>query len=317
MINKKLKVADRIEITVLIDNYTDALLMFSDNVVMRADIPMSKSLLAEHGFSLLVRAYSGDEVQSVLLDTGASKTCLFHNAELLEINLEEIETVVVSHGHFDHFGGLIDFLKSSNKPREVVLHPDAFAYRRLNLPGRPSPIVMATLEQDAIIATRAKLTLSRSAYLPGSGMVMTSGEVERTTDFEKETIFTEILNDGEWRIDPFIDDQGIALNLKDKGLVVISGCAHSGIVNLVKHFQKKTNVDKVHAIMGGFHLSGPAYEAIIDPTVKAMKLIGPSYVVPMHCTGKKAINRFDREMPDQVLVNCVGTKYVFSPDSHL
>jgi len=93
--------------------------------------------------------------------------------------------------------------------------------------------------------------------------------------------------------------------------VVLSGCAHAGIINTVKHAQKVSHTEKVHAVLGGFHLTGALFEPIIDPTIAEMKSVGPDYVVPMHCTGWKAITRFAEEMPEQFQLNTVGTTYTF------
>ena len=111
--------------------------------------------------------------------------------------------------------------------------------------------------------------------------------------------------------DPFFDDRGIAVNVKNKGLVVIGGCSHAGIVNTVKHAQKVTRTEQVHAILGGFHLTGAIFEPIIGPTIDEIKKIKPDFVVPMHCTGWKAINQFAQAMPEQFLLNSVGTTYIF------
>ena len=101
------------------------------------------------------------------------------------------------------------------------------------------------------------------------------------------------------------------INVKGKGLVVISGCAHAGIINTVEYARKITGVDTVHAVIGGFHLTGPFFEPVIQPTIDAMKEIGPEYVIPLHCTGWKAMNRFAEEMPGQFILNTVGTTYTF------
>ena len=144
-----------------------------------------------------------------------------------------------------------------------------------------------------------------------SDLVSVLGQVERVTEFEKGFPWAEALIDDEWVVDPFIDDQGVAVKVKGRGLVVISGCAHTGIINTVKHARKVTGTDKVHAVLGGFHLTGPLFEPIIGPTIEETKRIGPDYIVPMHCTGWKAITQFATEMPEQFLLNVVGTTYVF------
>jgi 7,8-dihydropterin-6-yl-methyl-4-(beta-D-ribofuranosyl)aminobenzene 5'-phosphate synthase len=112
-------------------------------------------------------------------------------------------------------------------------------------------------------------------------------------------------------VDPFHDDQGLAVNVKDKGLVVIGGCSHAGIINTVRHLQRVAGGERVHAVLGGFHLTGSLFEPIIGPTIREMKRLGPDFVVPMHCTGWKAINQFAAEMPGQFILNTEGTTYVF------
>jgi 7,8-dihydropterin-6-yl-methyl-4-(beta-D-ribofuranosyl)aminobenzene 5'-phosphate synthase len=152
---------------------------------------------------------------------------------------------------------------------------------------------------------------AKEASTLASGLVLVTGEVERVTDFERGFPWAEAKIDGHWAVDPFHDDQGVAVKVKDKGLVVIGGCSHAGIINTVKQAQGVTRSDAVHAVLGGFHLTGPVFEPIIEPTVEEMKKISPDYVIPMHCTGWRAINQFAKEMPGQFLLNSVGTTYIF------
>lgn len=167
------------------------------------------------------------------------------------------------------------------------------------------------LDEMALKETGVALHKAREASLLASGHVLIAGDVERVTDFEKGFLWAEAKIDGAWVVDPFHDDQGIAVNVKGKGLVVIGGCSHAGIINTVKYAQKATRIKKVHAILGGFHLTGPLFESIIEPTIEEMKKIDPDLIVPMHCTGWKAINQFAMKMPEQFRLNSVGTTYVF------
>ena len=144
-----------------------------------------------------------------------------------------------------------------------------------------------------------------------SGRLLVLGEIERIREFEKGMPGMEAEIKGLWVKDPFSDDRGVALKIKNKGLVVIGGCSHAGIINTVKHAQKATGTPKVHAVLGGFHLTGPMMEPVIGPTIREIKEIGPEYVVPTHCTGWRAINQFANEMPEQFILNTVGTTYVF------
>jgi len=305
--------ADKLEVTVLIDNYTDLLLMDSTEVVKRPPLQLvaEKAPLAEHGLSCLLKVYVGSEEHVVLLDAGISTTCLLHNADALGADLSKVEAVVVSHGHFDHFGGLIGVLNRAKKGIPLVLHPDAFLHARVNIPFLGPPIYMSPLHGKALKQTGVRLRKAKEASTLASHLILVLGVVERVTDFEKGVPFLEVKIGGEWVPDPFLHDQGVAVKVKGRGLVVISGCAHAGIINTVKYAQKVAAMDKVHAVLGGFHLTGAIMEPNVGPTIEEMKKIGPDFVVPMHCTGWKAINRFAQEMPEQFLLNSVGTTYVF------
>jgi 7,8-dihydropterin-6-yl-methyl-4-(beta-D-ribofuranosyl)aminobenzene 5'-phosphate synthase len=151
----------------------------------------------------------------------------------------------------------------------------------------------------------------REDSILASGCVLVLGEIDRITEFEKGMPGMEAEIKGQWVKDPFSDDRGVALKIKNKGLVVIGGCSHAGIINTVKHAQKATGTPKVHAVLGGFHLTGPMMEPVIGPTIGEMKKIGPDYIVPTHCTGWRAINQFAKEMPEQFILNTVGTTYIF------
>jgi 7,8-dihydropterin-6-yl-methyl-4-(beta-D-ribofuranosyl)aminobenzene 5'-phosphate synthase len=244
------------------------------------------------------------------MDAGVSTTCLSHNADVLKVDLSKVESVVLSHGHFDHFGALAEFLGHATKRIPLILHPDAFLERRINVP-RIGIVDTPRLEELALKETGVALHKAKEASTLASDLILASGEVQRVTAFEKGFPWAEAKIDDKWVVDPFHDDQGVAVKVKGRGLIVIGGCSHSGIINTVKHVQRVARTSKVHAVLGGFHLTGGIFEPIIGPTIEEMKEIGPDFVVPMHCTGWKAINQFAEVMPEQFLLNTVGTTYVF------
>ena len=307
----KLREADRLEVTILVDNYTDLLLVQNTEVVKRPRFTLPNAPLAEHGLSCLLKVSEDSQEHLLLMDAGIGAICLLHNSNLLKVDLSQIESVVLSHGHFDHFGGLPALLDRAYEGISIVLHPEAFLQRRLNFPAIGTPVEMPGLDEDVLKEAGAVLHKNKEASTLASNLVLVTGEVERVTDFEQSFPWAEAKIDGQWVVDPFHDDQGIAVKIKDKGLVVIGGCSHVGIINTIKQAQKVAQTETVHAVLGGFHLSGPVFEPIIEPTVEEMKKIGPDYVVPMHCTGWKAINQFAKEMPGQFLLNSVCTTYVF------
>ncbi|OPY35360.1 MAG: 7,8-dihydropterin-6-methyl-4-(beta-D-ribofuranosyl)-aminobenzene-5'-phosphate synthase [Methanoregula sp. PtaU1.Bin051] len=310
MTGPQLKPADRVEITVLVDNYTDLLLPQSTPVDRRLPYDPNRRLLAEHGLSCMIRVFAGKKEHAVLLDTGLSCECLPWNARQLGISLGAIEAVVLSHGHYDHTGSLECVVSGAGRQVPLIAHPDAFLRRRKNVPSegvfdQPHPDAVALKKAGADIKMRSDLSILAAGHL------LVTGEVERLTPFEKGMPGGEIEKDGTWIPDPFLDDQALVINVKDKGLVVLSGCAHAGIINTAEYAKKITGIDRVHAVLGGFHLSGKAFEQAVPLTIDAMKMIGPDYVVPMHCTGWHTINRFMAEMPGKCILNTVGTTYVF------
>ena len=310
---------DHAEVTVLVDNYTDLLLQDTDQI-KRMRIAPPDAPKAEHGLAYLVTVQAGEKKHTILMDAGISGECLNHNAALLPKSLagafgvvkhriEDVESIVLSHGHFDHFGGLKTYLSNAGKRLPMVLHPGAFVERRVKL-GPETYVPMPSLTEEDLTAAGVDLDKRDKPSTVAGGMILVSGTVERTTDFETGSPGLESRQNGEWKPDLFEDDQAIAFRLKDKGLVVLGGCSHSGIINTVRHLAKTSSTEQIHAVIGGFHLSGPG-EKLIDPTVKAMQIIDPELIVPTHCTGWKAINTFAKAMPDRFALNTVGTTFLF------
>ncbi|MDH4203907.1 MAG: MBL fold metallo-hydrolase [Desulfobacteraceae bacterium] len=316
-VSVSLKTVDRVEITTLIDNYVDVLLPSTD-VITRP--PLSKegkvkadTFLAEHGLSLLVTVYQGEDKHSILLDTGYTKIGVLHNIEQLGLNIDDIEAIVLSHGHMDHTGTLYGILDKISRTIPLVLHPGAFVYPRYTRqPDGSKNIWPQTLAKDELEQKNVEIIESETPICIADDMIMVTGEVERATPFEKGMPNALMEKNGELVQDPILDDQAIVMKLREKGLVVISGCAHAGIVNTLMFAQKTTGEQKIHAVLGGFHLSGPFFEKFHDPTVDALKKIDPDVLIPMHCTGWKAIQRFQKEFPESFVLNSVGSKMMFS-----
>jgi 7,8-dihydropterin-6-yl-methyl-4-(beta-D-ribofuranosyl)aminobenzene 5'-phosphate synthase len=312
-----LKTVDRIEITTLMDNYVDLLLPSTDTIIRP---PLAKegkinadTFLAEHGFSVLVTVYQGENKHTILFDTGYTKVGVLHNMALLGVNIEEIEAIVLSHGHMDHTGTLHGILDKIPHTISLVLHPGIFQHPRYTRrPDGAKSIWPRTIVKDDLNEKNVDIIESETPVCLADDMIMVTGEVERTTPFEKGMPNALMEKNGELVQDPIIDDQAIAMKLKGKGLVVISGCAHAGIVNTLMFAQKTTGEQKIHAVLGGFHLSGPFFEKFHDPTVDALKKIDPDVLMPMHCTGWKAIHRFQKEFPESFVLNSVGSKVMLS-----
>jgi len=305
-----LKPVDRIEFTILVDNYTDMLLVDQTDHVKRPKPEKGLTLVAEHGFSVLIRVWDGDESHCILMDTGATDYPFFENADRLGIGLDPIEEIVLSHGHFDHFGSLVPLLRKQTTRIAIHMHPDSFHERRKKNPDG-SYTNLLSLNRDLLTNVGAILNLSTEPSMIANRHILLTGEIERTTSFEQGSPVLEIFEKGEWIKDHFRDDQSLVMILKDHGLVVLSGCAHAGIINSVEYARKITGIDIIHALLGGFHLSGPGLRDVILPTVEAMRDFEPEWVVPMHCTGWEATSRFMEAMPGRVILNTVGTRYCF------
>lgn len=302
---------DEVRVTTITDNSLDVL-MASTEVAKR--FPLSRDLfehdlpVAEHGYSVLIRARRGDSWATVLFDTGVSRKGLLWNLDALGIDATSIQAIVLSHGHPDHamgFLGLVDRLGPRSIP--LVIHPDAYLERKAVFPNGEELFLPPPRRSD-FRRENLELIESVNPSMLVDGMVLVSGEVARTTDFERGMAVHYAKRDGVWGPDPLIpDDQCAILNVRGKGLVVITGCGHSGIVNVTRNAQRLTGIDTIHAIMGGFHLTGRSFETIIPATVAALKAINPRYLIPGHCTGWSAVHQIARAMPDAFVQNSVGT----------
>lgn len=315
-----LSLVERIEITTLMDNYTDILLPSTEVMKRhpladsrkRSDSRPREQPLAGHGFSLLIETYlhGSGEKHTVLLDAGFPVLGMEYNWRVLGVDLAAIDTVMLSHGHADHFAALGSFLASRGIPIPLVVHPEAFQKRALIFPDGTRADVERLPPADALAEMGANLVLTTEPHPLAPGLFST-GEVTRSTSFERPPAMAHIHLDGEWVPDPFHDDQGIVAHLRGKGLVIIAGCAHAGIVNTVRHAQAITGEPRIHAIVGGFHLTG-APPAQVEATIDELAAVAPSLIVPAHCTGFNAQCEFARRFPDRFALNSVGTRIVLA-----
>jgi len=311
-----LKAVDKLEILTLQDNYIDIAAMDNSEMVHRAmplkDGEVKNSILAEHGFCALVSVTAGSETRSILFDFGFSAHGAAANADALDVDLSKVETLVLSHGHMDHFGGLSSLVERvGRKNLELILHPTAFRKPRYIKASEKLKFTLPALNKEAVQAAGVSIVESKDPRPLLEGLLLFLGEVPKESKFEKGFPRMYYDEDGQSHWDPIEDDTAIAANVRGKGLVVLSGCAHSGIINTVKFAQKTTGIDNIFAVMGGFHLTGADFEPIIEPTTQALKALDPEYVIPTHCTGRKATMYLEKEMPDQFLLNMSGTRMVF------
>lgn len=312
-----LQEVDKVEILTLQDNYIDIAAFDGTETVQRAmplkDMEIKNSVLAEHGFSAVVTVTRDDRARSILFDFGFSEQGAAFNADALGVDLSAVEATVLSHGHMDHFGGMVPLTERIGKKGiELVLHPAALRKPRYVKISEELKLNMPPLTQERLQEAGVTVSASGEPRLLLDGSVLYLGEIPKKTDFEKgfPRMFYEDRGQEKW--DPIEDDTAIVAHVKGQGLVILSGCAHSGIINTARYAREVTGVDRVHVVMGGFHLTGADFEPVIEPTIEGLKDLAPRYVIPTHCTGRKAIMQIEKEMPGQFLLNMSGTKMVFA-----
>jgi 7,8-dihydropterin-6-yl-methyl-4-(beta-D-ribofuranosyl)aminobenzene 5'-phosphate synthase len=325
--NRDSECVEQVSLTVLVDNKADLIVDSSEKIKYFTEKP----LLAEHGFSVLIQI--DDSGENILWDAGVSKVALIENMRRMRLDFRSISKIALSHGHSDHYAAMTALLNEMNLSPEVkewgkkvakedieewiaecqipiVSHPSAFRERwwRKDDGTLVGPILPPPEQEWK--AAGAKIIYSQEPYRLTHGC-WTTGFVPRTS-FEKSGRPTKLLyRDGSDFIpDDLEEDQAIVMNVKDKGLIILSGCAHSGIVNTVNYAKEFTGIDTVYAIAGGFHLARASHEEI-SKTIDYLKKGKPTCVIPSHCTGFRAASQIAHEMPDEFIEGIVGATYVF------
>lgn len=258
-------------------------------------------LLAEYGLSIVVET---DDV-NILFDTGASISASY-NADVLGIDLSKIDKVVLSHGHYDHTGGLRQILGKMGKEVEIIAHPDIWAAKYSRSQGQKDRYNGIPFQRQELERLGANFNLTTKPVRI-TDSIMTTGEVPMVTDFEEiEPVFF-VKQDSGWQPDKLLDDQALIINAKP-GLIVILGCAHRGPINTLYYAQQLTGVKSIHTVLGGAHLIH-ASEERIWLTIAALKELGVQRLGLCHCTGLPAIMLIAHEFEDKFFFNNAGTRF--------
>ena len=319
-----LEPVERVSITTVVDNVSDMLAADSGPAHRRPlarwpwrDAPTTvegrvpDGPKAEHGFSALVEVTrAGGSVHRLLFDTGVTPDGMVENMRRMDLDPGGVEAVVCSHGHFDHTTGLDGFARAVGRANlPVVIHPEFWSKRRIALPGR-EPWELPTPSRPALEGAGFEIVEADKPSFLLEGCLLVTGEVARTTDFEAGFPVHQAERNGAWEPDPLIlDDQALVVHVRGRGLVVLTGCGHAGVVNITRYARHLTGVEAVHAVMGGFHLTGGLFEPIIPATVEALAELAPDVVVPAHCSGWKAATALAARLPEAFIQNTVGTTF--------
>ncbi|MFP5398612.1 MAG: MBL fold metallo-hydrolase [Gammaproteobacteria bacterium] len=333
-------VVDRVAIRVVTDSYHHAfepprtlgsLQVQRLGFAVAPRTPPRRTLQNEWGLSLHVESARGDETRQVLLDFGYTPEALLNNLLLCGIDTSKLDAVALSHGHFDHFGGMVGFLEANRGKLKPGLpfylgSEECFCTRELNVPGEAGSF--GALDRDAIRAAGLTVTFAeRASVLASHGF--TTGTIARSS-FERVLAPTrmtvgmqgalgcapERLPEAKRALttavpDDFEHEQAIAYHLRGRGLVVMTSCGHRGIVNSVRKAMQVAGTDKVHAVLGGFHLAPHAVD-YQRQTLAELKAINPDFLIPMHCSGETFVSMVHTEMPERFVRSSTGTRFVFN-----
>jgi 7,8-dihydropterin-6-yl-methyl-4-(beta-D-ribofuranosyl)aminobenzene 5'-phosphate synthase len=311
---------DSLSVTVLVDNYID-MLLGNEPGLSRQGMPehfdpRRGTPLAENGISFVARATTAGRTTTILFDAGMSPIPLVHNARVLGLDLSDIDHVVLSHGHPDHFGGVYAALEAIGRPVPVTVHPSAFRPRHIARPDVVMSYFNRHLTESAIERAGGRIVPVRDpiAIAPG---VTTSGVIPTAEAFEEEVpggrFCVEV---GRVIEDPIEDYLTLVINVRHLGLVVLDPCGHSGVISSLLHARTLAGVDTVHALMGGFHLghAGITQEKI-DRTVERLGELDVRHISPMHCSGFRAQRAVAERLPDRMRLMTVGTVVTFGSET--
>lgn len=314
-----LRLVDAVEVFSLVDNTLELIYHLDRDDVQRPaqwyERDEQTLPAAEHGFAALVRTHAGNETHTVLFDTGPRPGLVVVNARRMGLDLSKVDAVVISHSHWDHQDGLLSALEAiDGQEVPIFIHPNMFAtFGRRQKDGSIESEDRTPFPTEAEIHARGGIPVDSSTPTPIAGhTLLVTGEIPRRTSYETGYPGRMIRDaSGSWQpYDDMRDERAMVANVKGKGLVVLTGCGHAGIVNTVHHAQALSGEKQVYMTMGGFHLAGKKIEPRIPQTVEDLAALGPELLVPCHCTGFPAMMAFAQVMPDAFVANSTGNRYL-------
>lgn len=319
---------DRVEVHVVLDNVSDSLSTVSPHAesefagLARRGLPELAGehlCCACHGLAYLVTAYRGGIQHSVVFDSGPDEYVFQRNVQMLGLDMGIVESIVLSHGHWDHSGGMLKALgliRSRNGGAAIpyYAHPGMFRSRARRLPdGRIWPMKDIP-DVDALTAHGAQVINTADRVIFLDSMFCVSGEIPRVTPFEQGLAdhYQQTPDGQRWEPDPHIlDERSLLLHVEGKGLLVFTACSHAGVINVLQHTRASYPHVPIFALMGGFHLAGPN-QPLIPQTVEAMRAFNLQLIAAGHCTGWRALSALTQVFGDNVLDPAVvGKRFSF------
>ena len=306
----KIPQVDSLEVVVVVDNFYD-FFQKEEKCAKRLSLAAADSwegvrVQGEMGLAYFITATVAGKKHTLLMDFGLSPEVYENNLRHLKLDISQAEALVLSHGHEDHYGGLPVALKQVHSSFYAG-GPDVFLHRFFVTPAKT--VDFGTLDRAAIEKAGSKVVFAPEPFVI-AGVALASGEIAHVTDYEKVPPPMKMEKDGVLVQDPLTHELALIFNVTGKGLVVVTSCAHSGVVNTVEYARKITGESRVLAVIGGMHLT-TATEETIDKTVAALQAMKPAFVAPMHCTGNRELMKLAALMPDAYVHPSVGTRYVF------
>jgi len=305
---------DRVAVTTVVDNYIDSLRRDAPHARRFSSAVARKmtDLRAEHGLAHVVEITRGMTRTRVGFDFGQTDACLNHNLRELGVDPGRLDAIALSHGHRDHFGGLMGFLHAyrrfMRKDLPFYAGVDHFLPRFQERDG--DHIYIGRLDRREIERYDVAVEIVKEPTAIADGVLL-SGEMHAQEPFEPIPANLRVERDGEIVPDTFIGEQTLVANVRGRGLVVVASCSHRGIVGICRNAARITGVSKVHAVVGGFHLSGLSDERVTR-VVDMLGELDVDHIVPQHCTGIETIATLYHRLPRQMIVSSVGTTFTFA-----
>jgi 7,8-dihydropterin-6-yl-methyl-4-(beta-D-ribofuranosyl)aminobenzene 5'-phosphate synthase len=311
---------DRLQFDVVVDNVTDSLSSVPSFVETefaglarrrQGSWVLGGSCLccAAHGLSCLIRVTAGGATRTLLFDSGPEDRTFEQNVSRLGLDLGTVETIVLSHGHWDHGGGMLralQLIRDRNGALEVpyYAHPDMFRTRAVRLGSDALRVMEDVPSVEALRAHGARVVNTTEAQVVLDGMAWVSGEIPRVTSFEQgfKGQHRRTLDGEGWELDEvMLDERFLAVHVAGKGIVVFTACSHAGVINVLEHARATFAGTSLYGVVGGLHLAGGS-EKIIPETAAALRGFGLTFIAAGHCTGWRAINAIAQAVGEGTLV---------------